>query len=469
MKMRPTEDFAIRSNDIFNMTLNVTVILTLIIIFVAISPRQAFADKNQYQKEANELRTQYESSDDRILSFSDVSGLDGYLAYAALHNPGLRAAYYNWIAQLKKAGYVGALPDPQLSYSNFIENVETRVGPQQQRIGLRQLFPWFGTLGSRKDIALEGANTAYQRYRSKKLALFYRVSKTYFEYYYLGRQIQLTGDNIQLLTFWESVARAKYKAALRQYPDVLKAQVELGMLQDMLETLNARKEPVAARLRSALNLPSETPIPLPTSIPLTETPMNREEALKLASDNNPAITALFHQVERQLAAERLAGKASYPNFTLGVDYIETGEAVNPALSESGKDPWVVSVGVNLPIWLGKNKAKRNEAKARLQKARYALSDKQNNVVEITEQALFRYDDALRKIRLYRDGLVPKAHQSLNAESTAYEAGETDFLNVLDAQRLLLDFELKLDLAVTELASARAELEMLTGQDYESKL
>lgn len=463
--MRQTDNSGF--NATFDLTLTAAFFATLIIVFVAIPETEAIASANQYRHEAAKLRAQYESSEGNDLSFSEVSGLDGYLAYAALHNPGLRSAYYKWIAQLKRAGYVGALPDPQLTYSYFIENVETRVGPQEQRIGLRQQFPWFGTLGSRKDIALESANAAYQKYRSLKLALFYRVKKTYFDYYYLGKQIQLTDDNIKLLKFWESVARTEYKAALRRYPDVLKAQVELGMLSDMLETLTARKEPVAARLRSALNLPSDTPIPLPTSIPYAETAVDREVILKLVSENNPDITSLFHQVERQLAAERLAGKASYPNLTLGVDYVGVGEAINPLLSESGKDSWSINVGLNLPIWPGKNKARKNEARAKLREARYALSEKENDIIEIAEQVLFRHEDALRKIRLYRDGLVPKAHQSLNAESTAYEAGETDFLNVLDAQRLLLDFELKLVLAVTELAQSQAELEALTGLAYEA--
>jgi outer membrane protein TolC len=59
--------------------------------------------------------------------------------------------------------------------------------------------------------------------------------------------------------------------------------------------------------------------------------------------------------------------------------------------------------------------------------------------------------------------VPKAEQSLNANYTAYQAGETDFLNLLDAQRQLLDFQLLYERSRSNLAISRAEIEMITGE------
>ena len=52
---------------------------------------------------------------------------------------------------------------------------------------------------------------------------------------------------------------------------------------------------------------------------------------------------------------------------------------------------------------------------------------------------------------------------------AYQAGETDFLNVLDAQRQLLDFELTVARAQVRLATKRAQLEMYSGTDLSKYL
>jgi len=95
-------------------------------------------------------------------------------------------------------------------------------------------------------------------------------------------------------------------------------------------------------------------------------------------------------------------------------------------------------------------------------AEYNHRDAINSLEALTSQVLFSLADALRRVSLYRDGLVPKAQQSLNANYTAYQADETDFLNLLDAQRQLLAFQLQYERSKVDLAVSQARLEMLTG-------
>lgn len=424
-------------------------------------------DLGEARKAADSLASIFRASENEPIELDPSAELQDYLRYAALNSPSLKAAFHDWKAALEKTGYAGAMPDPMLSYGYFMENVETRVGPQEHRFSLKQSYPWFGTLGAKKDVAWEAANSAYNRYQSRKLRLFYQVKAAYFSLYYLGREIVLTRENMELLSFWESVVRTKYKVGLRQHPDVIKVQVELGKLEDKQASLEAMVEPVAADLRAVLNLDENIEIGLPGEIIISEQTINHDSLLARVIVDNPDLISFEHLIEKKRAGVKLAQKAYWPNFTFGVDYIETGEAINPTLNESGKDPWVVNVGINLPIWLGKNKSRKQEALAQFRSAQYRHIDAKNGVVAVTERILFEYDDALRKIRLYRDGLLPKAEQSLNANYTAYQAGEMEFLSILDAQRLLLDFELKLEKAMVDLATRLAELEMITGHELDT--
>jgi outer membrane protein TolC len=394
-----------------------------------------------------------------------AAGLEDYLAYAARQSPGLRAAFFEWKAAMERAGYVGALPDPVLAYTYFIESVETRVGPQIQRVALKQAFPWFGTLGARKDFAWESANAAYQRLQSEMLKLFYQVKSAYYDYYYLGREISITGENLQLLEFWESVARAKYRVGLQQHPDVIKAQLELGKLEDQLLTLEDRTGPAAARLRAVMDLPAKVVLPLPAVIEVAEIPVELDTLLAWGLSHNPDLKSLEHIIEKETAARSLASKAALPSFQLAVDYIDVGAAVVPDVPDSGKDAWTASVQLNLPIWFGANKARKQEADAQIIKARYDRTDAENRFRALVEMVAFSYGDALRKAKLYRDGLLPKAEQSLNASYTAYQAGKLDFLNVMDAQRLLLELQLQFERSRSDLAIRGAELEMITGVEW----
>ena len=205
-------------------------------------------------------------------------------------------------------------------------------------------------------------------------------------------------------------------------------------------------------------------LPVPDSIFVAEIGVDRDSVLARTYAHNPDLKALLYRIESAKAGVRVAGKLSWPSFVLGLDYIDTGPAIMPGVPDSGKDPFMVSVGVTLPVWYGANSARKREAEANLRAAEYGYRDARNRVAAYLERVVFDYGDALRKTRLYRDGLVPKAQQSLNASYTSYQAGKTDFLNVLDAERQLLEFQLMFERSLSNVAIRRAELEMLTGRD-----
>jgi outer membrane protein TolC len=434
------------------------------LLLLSVMIRSHASEKDEARRVVDSLEAVYETLDADLSRLDSAAGLADYLVVAASRNPGLRAAFYRWKAALEKSGYAGTLPDPVFSYRYFIESVETRVGPQQQGLSLRQSFPWFGTLAAQGDVEFEAAAAAHQEFLSKKLRLNYLVKSAFYEYYYLGQEMALTRENLELMKFWEAVSRARYKAALTAHPDVIRAQLELGKLEDRVHTLEDRLGPMRSRIRALLNLPDSVTLPLPGRIE-TEAEMYDVDSLKkTVRGSNPHILYLRHLKEKEAAGVRLAKNSSYPGFTVGLDYIQTGPAPDPALPESGKDPWIIGVSVNLPIWFGKNSAKTEEARAREKEVEYKLKEARNQLDAHAEGLLSQYDDALRKLRLYRDGLVPKAEQSLNTSYTAYRAGELEFLNVLDAQRQLLVFQLQLERARADLGIRSAELEMLAGRD-----
>jgi outer membrane protein TolC len=398
----------------------------------------------QSQKQArhltDSLTTVYEGAEESGVRLGTDPVLDDYLAYAASQSPALKASFYRWKSLVEKSDYTGSLPDPTLSYGYFVESVETRVGPQVQRLSLRQAFPWFGTLGAKKDASTEAAWSAYEKFESEKLRLFYQIKAAYYDYYFLGRNLAIARENFELLTFWEAVASAKYRVALTQHTDVIKAQVELGKLEDQILSLEDMLEPAATRLRMILDLPDSVDVPLPTEIYVEEVSVDGDSVLTLALRNNPDLKSAARLIEKENAERRLAGKMSWPNFSVGLDFIDTGPALDPT------------------------KARKREAEARHRAAQYEYSDARNHLETFTEKVVFEYEDALRKTRLYRDGLVPKAEQALNSSYTAYQAGEMDFLNVLDAQRQLLDFQLMFEQARADLAVHRAEIEMITARE-----
>lgn len=410
------------------------------------------------------LRPPNTPSDVELPDLSAESKLGDYLLYAALNNPGLRAAFNRWKAALEEVPQVATLPDPKFTYGYYIQEVETRVGPQDQRFALAQMFPWFGKLKLRGDVAWEAAQGARQRYEGAKLRLFFRVQNAYFEYYYLGRAIDTVRANLELMEYLEGVARTAYEAGEAQHADVIRAQVELGKLDDRLRSLQDLREPVVARLNAALNRAPDAEVPQPTRAPDVRIRPGDEQVLRWFRRSNPELKALRHQIARAEHAVALAGKQYYPDVTLGVNLIDTDEALMPGVEDSGKDPLVATVSVNLPIWWQKYRAGEREALSRRRAAVHQRRERENALSAEIEMVLFKLRDAARKIDLFRDTLVPKARQSLRSTETAYRAGDATFLDLIDAERVLLEFQLSFERALADHAQRLSELEMLVGRD-----
>jgi len=67
------------------------------------------------------------------------------------------------------------------------------------------------------------------------------------------------------------------------------------------------------------------------------------------------------------------------------------------------------------------------------------------------------------VDLFRDTLVPKARQSLKATEAAFRAGNANFVDLVDAERVLLEFQLSQERALADQAQHVARLEMLVGR------
>lgn len=386
------------------------------------------------------------------------------LAYSALTNPGLEAKFNRWKASLERLPQVEAFPDPKFTYRYFIEEVETRVGAQRQSFAIAQKFPWFGKLALRGGAAAEAANARRQEYEAAKLKLFYEVNDVYYEYYYLHRAIAVTEENLRLLKHIESVARTRYKVGAGSHSDVIRAQVELGKLDDQFRSLRQLREPVAARLNAALNRPPTAQLPKPAKPLQEEISAGDDELLLMLAQANPDLKALGFEISRQKLRIDLAEKDYFPDVTLGVNYIDTAGAIGPMNpSDSGKDPVIAMVSVNLPIWWSKLSAGVREAKHRYLAALHRKAEKKNTLYAQLKMVLYRFHDAGRKINLYRDTLLPKARQSLTVTTKSFQAGRGSFIDMVDAQRILLAFHLSYERALADHAQRLAELEMIVGR------
>ena len=235
-------------------------------------------------------------------------------------------------------------------------------------------------------------------------------------------------------------------------------------LQNDLESLTARKKPLLQEFRAVLNDRALVNIESPDTLQVQLMEESKESVLQMIQMKNHTLLAAEHSIS---SIENLLKRAKLnylPDFGLGLDYIGTGkkEMDGIPVTDSGKDPLVFKVSLDIPIWFGKNAKQVSAARYRKTAAENKLVSRQNSIIAAAEAVIYKMDDAKRKIELYNDELIPKSLESLGASEKAYISDKADLITLIDAQRLLLQFKLEYENAVVSYLQQKALLESYLG-------
>lgn len=393
---------------------------------------------------------------------NNLQTLQDYLRFASLNNAELKAKFHQWKAAIEQIPQAKSLPDPKFTYGYFIEEVETKVGPQRQKFEIMQTFPWFGVIEARADRAAAKAKAAHKRYEAKKLELFQQVKHAFYEYAYLAEAIEITKQNLELVTHFEEIARSRYTTAITSHPDIIRAQIELAVLEDRLESLKELRPAITAKLNSILNRPISSDLPWPKPPQYQQVSIDFAQLYSMIIQNNPDLQAVDYEIEAVRNTEKLAKKKSFPHFGIGVSYIDTAHARASGVDDSGKDPIIAMFSLTLPIWADSYKAAQRQARAQMHQKTHEKTQMENTLAAKAQQFLYEFEDSSRKIKLYKNVIIPKAKEMLVASESAYQSGAVDFLSLIDAQRMLLRYELFYERRLAENAQKLAKIEMLAG-------
>ncbi len=397
----------------------------------------------------------------------ETSVVSDYVDLAMVRHPSLRAAFDRWLASLERIPQAGSLPEPQIMWTHFIEEVQTRTGPQENRFALSQAIPWFGKLLERNRVAAKEAETLWWKVETRRTEIIRDVKLAYLEYAYLARSIQITRENLDLLKQIEPSIQQKIATGGSQR-DLLRLQVEVGKLENQLETLENYRSALSARLSAAVNLPPGELLPWPSLEDSESTSPSTDALATRLLESNPELKTLRWQIDTAKNRERLARTDRFPDFNLGFLYIDTDDAATPMAPMmpppgSGEDPYAVTLGMTLPIWRYKYSAAFREARKTRTSWESELESREFDLRSRLELLLYQLDDASRQIPLYRDSLVPRAREALDITRVDYESGGGGLLDVVDSQRELLAMDLAFWRAVANREQRLADLEQLIGE------
>lgn len=390
--------------------------------------------------------------------------IEEYQQIAAENNPQIKTAFHEYMASLEERPQVGTLPDPEVAFAYFINPIETRLGPQQARISLTQMFPWFGTLRDKRSVATLRAKAHFESFQETRNRIFYQTEKAFLELYELERSIEIAEENLDILNSLVEISLTRYETNQATQVDVLRAQIEQEDLNTQIALLQDNRWVLIQKMNELLNKPENLQIQAPDTLPPASIVMDSQTLKQQLIQQNPVLSRFRYQEESSQQMKELAVKDGNPSFGLGLDYIFTGERTDVVnLTDNGRDALIARASFRIPIFRNKYNARIQQAERNIQTAQTQITSKENSLETDLDASLRDFYDAERRYELYDVKQIQRVNQALAIMMQSYASDSSDFEEILRMQRKLLDYQLSRIQALTDLHKSEAYIKYLTGR------
>jgi cobalt-zinc-cadmium efflux system outer membrane protein len=371
--------------------------------------------------------------------YGQVNGqqINDLLYEAANNNPALKAQYYHYLAALERIEQQNTLPDPTISFGYFISPVETRVGPQNFKFSVAQMFPWMGTLKNKTSVAALAAQVEFEKFQELKNQLFYKVKMAHLDLYLLEQEIALNVQDINVLKSYEPITKTKYESNLVPLSDLVRVQIAIDHASSAIEVLEAKRTPLIAQINQLLNRDLDHEI-LVEDLPQTD--FADTDLLDSALVNNPSIIKAKNQVALAESKTALTTKNRKPNIGVGFDYVFVGKLPDANIANNGRDILMPMVSLSLPIFSKRNKALEKESQLIRSSANHQLIAAENAIRNSWTEKKFLQE----KARIEIDQLSREIEQTellLSVLLSAYSNDNRNFEEVLGTQQKLLQLKM----------------------------
>ncbi|MDE2441772.1 MAG: TolC family protein [Betaproteobacteria bacterium] len=232
-----------------------------------------------------------------------------------------------------------------------------------------------------------------------------------------------------------------------------RARVDLAQAQ--LESVEAGSELQTARFALAAQLGDGAPAFETVQGDVTKPPI-RPGFAELVSqlEASPTIAMGLLEVERRKALADVEKSKATPDFTLSLG--------NKRDASIGRNQAVIGFSVPLPLF-DRNQGAILEASRRADKAHDELQVVRLQLLGELQDASNRLAVANTSLHALQSTVLPSAQQAYDAASKGFDAGKFGFLEVIDAQRSLLQARARYLNTLAAAYQAAATIDRITGR------
>lgn len=379
------------------------------------------------------------------------------LRRAFLANGELEAAYFQWSAAVHRIQQAGGYPNTPLAIGfeqmfqggTSFSDTSVSIGPDAME---NLAFP--PKVYQAAKVALDDARAAGKRFTAARLELQRKVLNAWYGYALLAERRRIQKGNIALMALITETAISRVQAGAQQQ-DLLRAEVEQRRAEDTLKSLDATVPQARATLNALMARAPDARLAPPERMPPPR-PLLADDAtlMALAANNNPELASLADRVKGREDALELTRLQYIPDF-------------NPFLGFTGSVSQAIGIGISIPTYLPEVEGMVREAKANLREMRAMYRQTSFDKTAQVVAALSALRNSERQTELFEQQIVPTSERIVENVRGAYSAGTASFIELADAQRVLLDARLVAAEARAARETSLVDLQALIGVDLGS--
>lgn len=321
---------------------------------------------------------------------------------------------------------------------------------------------WDHLKGARAD-----SRAAQEALAAARQLLIFQTVQAYFGQLAADRSIDVQKENLRSKQEHLELARARYRAGVRSYSDVLNAQIQMKQTEIDLVSAQSQSRSAVIALNILLGRPVSATTAVQDDLGFQPTKEDLDEFVKTAFAKRPEVLQAVDELDSAKAARAFAIHDALPALSVGGlwNYSPTSPplGVAPGAPVAGLNPfWQVNLGVSVPFWDGGTRiqeARRTLAGVRAQEANV---EKVKRSVEGEVADAYLALERNQQVHDIARDQVSAARDDLKIVSERYRNGAASFLEVVDAEANLLNVQLAAIQSLYNFHIARFQLKRAAG-------
>ncbi len=392
--------------------------------------------------------------------YGSAQTLDSLYQISVRNNPELKAIELEYLALLEQENQVSQLPNPQLGVGVPVMRPETRLGPQMMMISATQMFPWFGTLDTKKEVVIQLSKAKYEELSAIKLNLFFQIKSAYYQLVFVQQKKELYIQSKKNYKALESLALSRVEAGQSSLADVLRVQTKIDEYDMLIEQLSNEELAYTVQINTLLNQPIENPVSVVDSIDyrFSEYDLNAYQ-LKI-QHHHPIIKQLDYQIAASNSRLVVNQKMNQPTLGVGVDYSLVNPRTDANPQDNGRDILVPKVMLSIPIYRKQYRSVISEEKLNQDAMNYRKESATDEMIMriVTFKSEFDNAHLTHELTLQQEEKIRSAYEILLA---SYSADGKKMEELLSTQNELIQIQLKTRISRLNMGMAKAKIERLT--------